>query len=179
MPIDRLLELYPIWVVLAAVGAWYCIKLSAKALNDFIELRRKKEEANLDNTIQVNRIKRLSLVEKHQKLQEDYDKLAATAKYHQGLNDSKDIEIAYLKPHADNEERMQEAFDLQSKQVEQQSAEITKLRAQIDTAKKASDATIKQLMLDLDICMGVIRAGEIGNGVTLIQLDDIEIDKDN
>lgn len=199
MPIDRLFELYPIWTVLAAVGAFYCLNLARKAINDFIELRRKRNEAAIDDTIQFNRIKRLSLVEQHQKTQQEltelkkssvalsthqelkdkYEQLGVTAKYHQDLNDAQSIEIAYLKPLADNAERMQAAFDLQTLQVSQQSEEIAKVRDAKETAATAYDATIKKLMLDLDICYGVIHAGQIGDGIKLIQLEDLEIDKDN
>ncbi len=57
-------------------------------------------------------------------------------------------------------------------------AEMAKREQELLAEIAARETTIKKLMLELDICYGVIRAEHPSNGVQLIQIDDTEIDKD-
>jgi hypothetical protein len=203
MPSDQLLgqfvEKYPIWTLLAALGVYFVLRSLYKAVNNVIDLRRqkqqnqieldrKKAELELDTTARIEKLSLVQQFEKlkakladlelssvaksdHEKLQMDYTALQQVAKNNEeeanrlikGLQDKvaeQDGYIDYFRPLAERTERSEEAYDRLKLQNDEQAV------------------TISQQRIDLDICYGVIHAGDPNWQVTQLPPENVIIKPD-
>lgn len=125
----KLLEQYPLWIVLTALGIMRLIELAYVAIKRVIEFRSKKAILDLENTKTIEREAALQKLDKSEQLsllQTQYDQLADVARLRQDMLDEKITEVLYLTPLADRTTRAEEAYDLLKEQNNQQAEGISK-----------------------------------------------------